>query len=309
MRPPLRSLLYVPASRQDLFDKAVASQADGVILDLEDAVAADQKGHARRQVCRYLERCSDGPAFFVRVNSCGSPWFSEDVGAVIAAGASGIVLPKVRGVSEVLLADELMGTAEKSNGQRADSVVLLPLLETTKAIYQAFEVTSAAPRIDYAGGIVTRGGDVSRAVGYPWRSDGDELGHLRAHVLLAVRAAGVLNPMTGVWAGIDDLAGFEHFARSARLMGYTGIAVIHPRHVPIANKVFGVDEADLVEAANVLTHMARTATSDGAAQSVGGRMIDVAMIRTAESLLQRAGRLSDDMSLLSEHLTGGRGPE
>jgi citrate lyase subunit beta/citryl-CoA lyase len=163
------------------------------------------------------------------------------------------------------------------------SVVMSPILETAAAIYGAYDLAAVSPRVEYTGGISTRGGDVERAIGYRWSPSGSESVAMRAAALVALRAAGVRNPLTGIWTELDDPDGLAGFARQGRDLGYVGMDTIHPAHVGTVNSTFAPDEQELRQARAIVA-----AASDGSASRQGGRMVDRAMLRTAEALLRQA---------------------
>ena len=163
----------------------------------------------------------------------------------------------------------------------------MPLLETAAGMVDALAVFRSSERVAYAGALAAAGADVQHALGYRWSETFFESAALRAHGLLAARAAGVFNPVTGLVASLDA-AEVRRFAEQNRGLGYEGMLVIHPTHVPIVNEVFSPTAEEVDWAEDVLTRYA-AAESDGRGAAVGsdGAMIDRAHVRTAEQLLER----------------------
>ncbi|WP_314173881.1 HpcH/HpaI aldolase/citrate lyase family protein [Streptomyces winkii] len=308
-RAPLRSLLFVPGTRTDRLAKAETSGADAAILDLEDAVAEQDKGAARERVAeavarrsaadtddggstgdREPTRGSGGMALFVRINPLDSWQAAEELRAVARPGLTGLVLPKVRSEEDVRIADRLLSWCEREHGLPVGTFALVPLLETARALRNAHDVAAAAPRVAYAGALTAPGGDVERAVGYRWSPEGAETHALRSRVLLDVRAAGAEHPVSGLWTHIGDLPGLRRFAEENRSLGYAGMMAIHPSHVPVINEVFSPDADELARAERLITAVRDAQAAGTGAVTFEGRMVDEAMAANAREVLMRHGR-------------------
>ncbi|WP_405523349.1 CoA ester lyase [Streptomyces canus] len=295
-RPPLRSLLFVPGNRTGWLPKARAAGADAAILDLEDAVPPSGKLAARAQVADAIAQAAAVPAdqagrmaLFVRVNPLDGWAGTEELRAVVRPGLAGIVLPKVRSVQDVKLADRLLGWCEQEQGLSPGRVALVPLLETARGLREAYDIARAALRIAYLGALTAPGGDVERAVGYRWSPEGTETVALRSRVLLDARAAGVPRPVSGLWTRITDLSGLRAFAEQNRSLGYEGMMAIHPSHVPVINEVFSPSPDELARCARLIAAV-EAAQGDGTgAVAFQGEMVDEAMARTARLVLARHG--------------------
>lgn len=285
-RPYIRSRLYVPGTKTGWLDKAAASGTDAVILDLEDSVARSDKEWARTAVAASIKADHTGPLLFVRINELSTAFALDDLEAVVRPGLFGIVVPKVSAPEEIAALDLVLCWLEERHSMQPGSVCISPVIETASAAHAPFSLVRASDRVDYTGGIASRGGDIERAIGYRWSRSGTESAVLRAQVLIAVRAAGVTNPMTGIWTVLDDPDGLVGFASEGAALGYSGMDVVHPAHVAAANAAFTPGEDRLTEARAILA-----AAGDGAAVRHGGRMVDRAMVRTAEAVLREAGEI------------------
>ncbi|MET8327847.1 CoA ester lyase [Streptomyces sp. NPDC005181] len=291
VRPPLRSLLFVPGTRTDWLPKARAAGADAVILDLQDAVPQDSKASARDQVAEAVARLSTDaigrPALFARISALDGWAAAEELRAIARPGLSGIVLPKVDGAHDVRIADRLLGWCEREQGLPQGRIALIPLLETARALREAYDCAAAAPRVAYLGAITGAGGDVERAVGYRWSPQGTETHALRARVLLDVRAAGTPHPVAGLWTRIGDLDGLRSFAEQNRSLGYAGMMAIHPSHIAVINDVFSRDPAELARAARLIAAVEEAQKRGAGAVTFEGEMVDEAMAATARLVLER----------------------
>ncbi|SPL99432.1 Citrate lyase beta chain [[Actinomadura] parvosata subsp. kistnae] len=289
-RPPLRSLLFVPGTRTGWLAKAEAAGADAAILDLEDAVPPDGKAAARAAVAEAVANTTGDLALLVRVNPLDGWAGAEDLRAVAHPHLTAVVLPKVHGPDDVRLADRLLSWCEREHGLPDGHIALVPLLESAAALREAYEIARAAPRVAYLGAVTGKGGDVERAVGYRWSPSGTETLALRARVLLDARAAGVPCPVAGLWTDIADLDGLRAFAEQNRSLGYEGMIVIHPSHVPVINEVFSPTPEELARYERLLAAMEQAQASGAGAIVFEGDMVDEAMAARARAALHRARR-------------------
>lgn len=287
-RPVVRSALFVPANRAGWIDKAPGYGADALVLDLEDATPPDEKEAAREIVAQRLAGLAEhGQPVWVRVNEPGSSDLAADLAAVCRAGLVAVCVPKVASAEQIIEIDRSIAYSEGANGVPLGSIAIMPLLETAIGMASALEVFQASPRIAYAGALAAAGADVQHALGYRWSEDFFESVPLRAHGLMASRAAGIFNPVTGLVASLD-IDQVRRFAEQNRGLGYEGMLVIHPTHVPIVNEVFSPTSDEVAWAEDVLERYgAAEAEGRGAAVGADGAMIDRAHVRTAEELLER----------------------
>ncbi|TXS48913.1 CoA ester lyase [Streptomyces sp. uw30] len=288
-RPRLRSLLFVPGTRTDLLPKAVASGADAVILDLEDAVTAAGRPSALAQVAHAVEQrtAHDHPALFVRVKPLKGWAAVEDLRAVVGPGLAGLMLPKIASPDDVRFADQMLTWCEREQGLREGHLALVPLLESASALHAAYACAAASPRVAYTGAVAGAGGDVERALGYRWSTEGTETQALRSRVLLDVRAAGAPHPVAGLWTRIGDLDGLRAFATGSRALGYTGMLAIHPSHVPVINEAFSATADEFARARRLLDAFDQARRDGVGALDFEGDMVDEAMVTTARQLLER----------------------
>ena len=282
--PRLRSALFVPAHRHDFRERALASGADAVILDLEDSVPVSEREPARRAVVEWLER-GEGPAVCVRINGLDEACLDAAVGPGLLA----VMVPKVSYPGDVRRVAKAIAKRERGAGLEAESVRLWPSIENTAATRGAFDLASASPRVAYMGCAVARNGDLARAIGFEWTPPLFlETLSLRSEILADMRAAGVRNPMTGVVVNLRDLDEVEGFARQSRAIGYEGMMVIHPSHVPIVNEVFGATSDDVAAAKRLLEAWDDAQRNGAGALDHEGEMVDLAMVRVAREVVARA---------------------
>ena len=282
----MRSKLFVPGSRPELFDKAMNGPADALSFDLEDSVDENRKDEARTTLARYLRALPERPAktIIVRVNGLDTPHFQADVDAIVGPGVDLINVPKPESADAVRSAADAIDRAERRAGSRP--VGILANIESPKALRLAAEIATASRKV------------VGLQIGY---ADLLEPMHVSRYttsviesMLLTVRiAAGE----AGIWAydgaypNIADGDGYRREAEAARRLGYLGKSAIHPSQVPIANAVFQPSEAEIAHAVKVV-EAARDAAQQGiGAFKVDGKMVDAPFVRRAEALLATARQL------------------
>lgn len=280
----LRSLLYVPGNSEKMILKARDSVADALILDLEDAIAPEQKLEARATVVRALRELSfAGKEVFVRINSLTTEFGLEDARAVAAAGAPGILLPKAERVDDVTTLAAILQSRNWAGAQTAhETKQLLLLIETPRGVFAARELAEASEQVV---GLLFGSADLSREVGCTLTADEPEVFYARSHTLLAARAAGVA-AYDAPHFGIADLDGLRRRCQAARQLGYDGKTAIHPSHLAIVNEVFAPTAQEIAAAERVVA--ALTAAPGRGAIVLDGQMIDQVHLAAAQKLLAQA---------------------
>jgi len=271
----LRSLLFVPGDRPERFEKAVASGADALIIDLEDSVAPEAKPAARDNAAGWLQS-SPQVTTFVRINPLDTPFALQDVDALMATPPDGIMLPKAEGAKGIRqLKDKLHGAP----------VPILPIAcETPAAV---FTLGSYAEVSDALVGLTWGAEDLPAAIGASSaREEGglytDPYKMVRSLVLFAAHAAGVAAIET-VYPDIRDEDGLAAYVSRGRRDGFTGMMAIHPAQVPVINAGFMPSAEELVHARAVVD--AFKANPGAGALKLDGKMIDVPHLKLAQRLL------------------------
>lgn len=267
----MRSLLFVPGVSEPMMGKARDSEADALILDLEDAVAPDQKLKARATVARALHELDfGGKEVFVRINSLASPWGLEDARAAATAGARGLVIPKCERADEVTAIAPIMPRGK-----------LLCLIETPRGVLASRDLAEAS---DAVAGLLFGTADLSREIGCTPGEDEIELLFARSHVLLAARAAGVAAFDSPHFA-IADLDGLRRRSQAARNLGYDGKLLIHPSQIAIVNEIFAPTMEQIVEARRIVEALEAAHTEGHGVATLDGRMIDAVHLAAARKVL------------------------
>ena len=289
--PPVRSMLFVPGNRASWMAKAVASGADAIVFDLEGSLPPADKEAGRRQVREVIDAADPGgPAVFVRTNDSFGGLMEADLDVVVAEGLAGVLVPQVRSADEIVRLDEQITALEHRRGLVPGSVVIDPLMETPQALYAAYQIATSTPRIAYMGSGISRRGDIARNMGYRWTPEGLETLYFRSKVLLEVRAAGVPNPLSGMWGDIADLDGLRHLADQTRNLGYEGMMVIHPSHVAVVNEVFSPTAEEVQRWHDTIVALDAAQRDGRGAIRLHGEVVDEAHVLTARHELARAAR-------------------
>lgn len=266
-----RSYLFVPGDRPERFGKALASIADAVVLDLEDAVAPGAKPAARAAVVALFASEADTDRIVVRINDEATPWFEDDLALLRGAGARAAMLPKAERPDTVA---HLRAACP--------GIAVLPLVETARGVLAAEALAAAAGvqrlvfgTIDYALDMDLQG-PLATTLG---------LDAAAARLALASRAAGLLPPVAGVTVAIDDGAQLRADMDRARALGFAAKLCIHPKQLAPVHALLAPDAAELAWAQRVL---AAAEAAGGAAVQLDGRMVDRPVIERARRTVQRA---------------------
>jgi len=304
-----RSELAVPGSNVALFEKAARSAADIVFLDLEDAVAPDDKEQARRNIIDGLNHIDWGAkTMMIRINGLDTHYMYRDVVDVVEAcpRLDMILIPKV-GVPQDVYAIDVLVTQIEAAKKRSKRIGFEVLIETALGMANVEAIAQASRRLeamsfgvaDYAASTRARTtviGGVHRDSGV--LTDKDEQGKrqyfwtdpwhaAQTRMMVACRAYG-LRPIDGPFGDFSDPDGFVAAANRAAVLGYEGKWAIHPSQIELANGVFTPSEAEVAKAKRIVEAMAQAAREGKGAVSLDGRLIDIASIRMAEALLAKA---------------------
>lgn len=284
----MRSKLFVPGSRPELFAKALAGAADALSFDLEDAVAPSRKDEARGHLARLLaapEAAASGKTLIVRVNALNTGQFHADVQAVVRPGLHLVNLPKAEREADVVAAASAVEQACRANGVEGP-VGLLLNIESPRALRRAASLAAAHPSV---AGLQLGLGDLFEPAGIARREPAAVQQAMFA-LRMAAAEAGVF-AYDSAFANIEDEAGYRAEAELARSLGYIGKSCIHPRQVPLANAAFRPTDEEIAHAGRVVQAAREAAAKGTAAFVVDGRMIDGPFLRRAEAVLRAAAGL------------------
>ncbi len=298
-----RSELAVPGSNPGMFEKAAASAADVIFLDLEDAVAPDDKARARTNIVQGLNEIDWGTkTMMVRINGLDTHYMYRDVIDVVEAcpRLDMLLIPKVGVPADVYAIDMLVTQIEAAMG-RTKRIGFEVLIETALGMANVEAIAQSSRRLeamsfgvaDYAASTRARTtviGGVRDAEGRretfwtdPWHA-------AQTRMMVACRAYG-LRPVDGPFGDFGDPEGYKAAANRAAVLGYEGKWAIHPSQIALANEVFTPSEAEVTKARRIMEAMEQAAREGKGAVSLDGRLIDIASIRMASALLEKAASI------------------
>lgn len=308
-----RSELAVPGSQPQLFEKAASSEVDVIFLDLEDAVAPDEKEQARKNVITALNEIDWGTkTMSIRINGLDTHYMYRDVVDVVEAcpRLDLIMIPKVGTAADVYAIDMLVTQIEDAKG-RSKRIGFEHIIETALGMQNVTEIAGASKRneslhfgvADYAASTRARttiiggvnpdyavltdpldGGDRATHWGDMWH-------YALARMVVAARANG-LRPIDGPFGDFQDADGYRAAAKRAAVLGCEGKWAIHPSQIALANEVMSPSEAEVAKAERILTAMAEAEAAGKGAVSLDGRLVDYASIRQAEVLVEKAKQIA-----------------
>ena len=265
----LRSLLFAPGSDERKLTRALASGADAVVADLEDAVAPAEKGPARELVARMLAEPVRDCARIVRINGADTDLWRDDVAAIAPLGLDAVMLPKA--------------TPEAVAALGPSGPPLVAIVETAAGLRLAYE-TACAPRV---AALVLGAADLGAELRLEPRADGQEILFARSSLVVDSAAAGIGPPLDVVHLDTRDDEGLEQEALLARSLGFGGKLCIHPAQVEIVNRVFGPSDEQLAWARAAVDAYERGLADGRGAVSLDGEMIDAPVAERARAMLEK----------------------
>lgn len=272
----LRSILFVPGSEQKRIDKSATINADALVFDLEDAVSPTEKSRARDIVVKALNAAEfQQRSIIVRLNGLGTPWFEDDVKAIVEAGNCALMLPKCESAADVLKLKQY------TDGKQVD---LFIIIETALGLLAASDISKTLSatdslcfgHVDFAADMALPNTDAGSGVIY----------HARCQVALAARAFSSL-PIDNVCLEVRDEAIIREDALAGMKLGYAGKLCIHPNQVAIVNDVYTPTEEQVSKAKAILEAWDDAQAKGQGVFSFQNKMIDLPVIRAQESILMR----------------------
>jgi citrate lyase subunit beta/citryl-CoA lyase len=274
---PRRSVLYLPATNARALEKAKALPVDGLILDLEDAVAPEAKAAARESACAAARSGAYGDReLTIRVNGIGTTWHEDDMRAVAQAAPDGVVVPKVSSAEDVhRLVAALVAAGAPERTQ------LWAMVETPAAMLHCEQIAASSDRLAV---LVMGTNDLARELRAEHVPGRQPLLAGLGLCLLAARATGRAI-LDGVFNDIGDAAGFAAECRQAREMGFDGKTLIHPAQVEVCNEAFAPSAEDVEQARGLLEAWAAARAAGRGVATYRGRMVENLHVETAQRLL------------------------
>ena len=277
---PRRSVLYMPGSNARALEKARSLPADGLILDLEDAVAPDAKETARDQVCQAVADGGYGMReVLIRSNGLATPWGQADVAAASRVPADAILIPKVESADTIRQVQSIMAA-----NSAPEAMAIWAMIETPRGALNAIEIAEASPRM---GGLVMGTSDLAKELNCAHTLERQPMITALGLCLLAARATG-LAILDGVYLDLSDDEGFAYACKQGAELGFDGKTLIHPKTIEVCNQAFAPAEAQVEWSRKIIAaHAEATAAGQGVVV-VDGKLVENLHVVTAKRLVAMA---------------------
>lgn len=280
-----RTMMFLNAQRPGLLRDPYIYRPDSIMLDLEDAVAENQKDAARFSLYHALRTVDyHGCERVVRINGLDTPYWREDIRCAVAGGCDAIRIPKTEKAADVKTVEAAVTQAEIEFGREAGSVLLMAAIESARGVMRAMEICESSQRLF---GIALSGGDYTKDLHTHITGTGIELMGARQSLVIAARAADV-QCFDTVYTDLKNMDGFREDVKAIYLMGFDGKSIINPRQIQIVHEIFTPEEEEVIFAQKVVKEIEEKRAKGIGVFSVDGKMIDIAFYDGAKRTLELA---------------------
>ena len=280
-----RTMMFLNAQKPGLIKDPYIYKPDSLLLDLEDAVAENQKDAARFSLFHALRSIDyRGCERVVRINGLDTPYWKEDIRCSVAGGCDAIRIPKTENEEDVHLAEKEIARAEREFGRPEGSVLIMAAVESARGVMNALDICEASERLF---GIALSGGDYAKDLQTHITGTGIELMGARQNLIIAARAAGV-QCFDTVYTDLNNEEGFRRDVETIHLMGFDGKSIINPRQIRIVHEIFTPDERDIIFAEKVVREIDAKKAQGIGVFTVDGKMIDIAFYDGAKRTIALA---------------------
>lgn len=280
-----RTMMFLNAQKPGLIKDPYIYKPDSIMLDLEDAVAQNQKDAARFSLYHALKEIDyRGVERVVRINSLDTPYWKEDVRVCVAGGCDAIRIPKTETSHDVKRVEEAVIAAEKEFGVEVGRTLIMAAIESARGVMNALQICEASERLF---GIALSGGDYTKDLQTHITGTGIELMGARQNMLIAARAAGI-QCFDTVYTNLDDMEGFREDVNNIHLMGFDGKSIINPRQISIVHEIFTPTQKDITFAEKVVREIDEKTAQGIGVFTVDGKMIDIAFYDGAKRTIALA---------------------
>lgn len=280
-----RTMMFLNCQKPGLIKDPYIYKPDSIMLDLEDAVAENQKDAARFSLYHALQEIDyHGMERVVRINGLDSPFWKEDIRASVAGGCDSIRIPKTERAEDVKLVETEVALAEKEFGRPEGSVLIMAAIESARGVMKSMDICESSERLF---GIALSGGDYTKDLQTHITGTGLELMGARQNMLIAARAAGV-QCFDTVYTNLEDMEGFKKDVETIHLMGFDGKSIINPRQINIVHEIFTPTQRDILFAEKVVREIDEKKAQGIGVFTVDGKMIDIAFYDGARRTINLA---------------------
>lgn len=280
-----RTMMFMNAQKPGLIKDAYIYGSDSIILDLEDAVAENQKDAARFSLYHALKTIDYGDTeVIVRINGLDTPHWQEDIRCVVAGGADGIRIAKCESAMDVKTVEEHILAAEREFGIEEGRTLIMAALESPLGIMNAYEIVTASPRMF---GCAISGGDFRKSMHVQIVKGGIEMLAARGQMLIAARAAGV-QCFDTMYPNIDDMEGFQAEVQQNREMGFDGKSIVSPKQIRFVHEAFAPTKKEIAYSEKLIRSFDEQADAGVGVYTVDGKMVDIPFFEDARRILALA---------------------
>ena len=290
-----RTMMFLNAQKPGLIKDPYIYRPDSIVLDLEDAVAENQKDAARFSLYHALKTIDyRGCERVVRINGLDTPYWKEDIRCAVAGGCDAIRIPKTERPEDVRTVEDHIEAAEKEFGIPEGRTLIMAAIESARGVMKALDICEASERLF---GIALSGGDYTKDLQTHITGTGIELMGARQNMIIAARAAGV-QCFDTVYTNLDDMEGFRKDVEMIKTMGFDGKSIINPRQIPVCHEVFTPNEKQIRWAEAVVREIDTKKAMGIGVFTLNGKMLDVAFYDGAKrtiALAKAAGVYKGDL--------------
>lgn len=280
-----RTMMFLNCQKPGLIKDPYIYAPDSIMLDLEDAVAENQKDSARFSLYHALQEIDyRGIERVVRINGLDTEHWQEDVRVCVAGGADAIRIPKTQYASDVKAVEKAVEEAEREFGRPVGSTLLMAAIESTRGVINTLEICESSERLF---GVALSGGDYTKDLQTVISGTGVELMGARQSMIIAARAAGV-QCFDTVFTNLDDMEGFEREVQMIKTMGFDGKSIINPRQINVTHKIFTPTFKEIDFAEKVVKEIEEKKAQGVGVFTVNGKMIDIAFYDGAKRTIELA---------------------
>ncbi len=280
-----RTMLYIPGNNPAMLQQGSVYGADGILLDLEDAVALNQKDAARILVSHMMQYVSyEGCEVTVRVNHIDTPFGLEDLKQMVPLQPDALRLPKVETVDEIKRIIDVIEEIENEHQLQHDQMKVHVMIETALGVQNVFDIAGYSPRID---AISIGGQDLAADMQLVKANDGIGIDYARKQIVMAAKAHKI-DVFDTVYVDVEDEDGLREEAEYIKKLGFTGKAIINPRQIEIVNEVFTPTEQEIRKAVKIVKAFERNKAEGIGVFAVDGKMVDAPVVQRAIRVLEMA---------------------
>jgi citrate lyase subunit beta/citryl-CoA lyase len=288
----IRSALFVPGNRPDRVDKALATAADVVIIDLEDAVPHALKAETRPLIHdKLLQHANHN--ILVRVNGLETEFIHADLDQLVVKSLSQIIIPKIERPAHIREANRRLTEIEEKKGIPSGSISIIALIESALGVENAFRIVSEKTEPNRLFTVAFGAADFALDMGIEMTKNGGEIDYPRARLALACRAAQIKPPLdTPFMIDLNDMEALEADANRAKKYGFQGKLCVHPKQVEICNRIFSPTKEEIEYAQKVVQAFAEAESSGTAAIQVDGKFVDYPVVERSKRILEIAEKIT-----------------